>query len=102
MLTEFFAPSDLVNRFTTEATFTVEKRVTSRADVFVEYVGDYRAVGASTQLFNVGGGYLLTDTQQVDAHLAIGLNRNSPNYIVGIGYSVRIDNVLRAMTGFAR
>jgi Putative MetA-pathway of phenol degradation len=99
MFTQFFAPADPVNRFTTEATFSVEKRVTSRADVFVEYVGDYRAVGANSQLINVGGGYLLTDTQQIDAHLAIGLNRNSPNYIVGVGYSVRFDNVFRALTG---
>jgi outer membrane putative beta-barrel porin/alpha-amylase len=102
MLTQFFSPSDPVNRFTTEATFSLEKRVTSRLDVFAEYVGDYRAVGGSSQLLNLGGGYLLTDTQQLDAHLAIGLNRNSPSYIIGIGYSVRIDNVFRALTDFAR
>jgi hypothetical protein len=70
MLTEFFALSDPVNRFTTEVTFTVEKRITGRVELFAEYVGDYRAVGASSQLFNVGGGYLLTDTQQLDAHVA--------------------------------
>jgi hypothetical protein len=102
MFTQFFAPADPVNRFTTEATFSVEKRVTSRADVFVEYVGDYRAVGANSQSINVGGGYLLTDTQQIDAHLAVGLNRNSPNYTVGIGYSVRFDKVFRALAGTAR
>jgi outer membrane putative beta-barrel porin/alpha-amylase len=95
MLTEFFSASDPINRYTTEATLTLEKRVTSRMDLFAEYVGDYRAVGASTQLFNVGGGYLLTDTQQIDAHIAVGLNRNSPNYVIGVGYSVRFDNVLR-------
>ena len=73
-------------------------------DLFAEYVGDYRAVGASTQLFNVGGGYLLTDTQQIDAHIAqIGLNRtSSPNYVIGLGYSVRFDNVLRTLTGSMR
>jgi hypothetical protein len=35
----------------------------------------------------------LTRTQQVDFHLAFGLNRNSPDYIIGVGYSWRLDNL---------
>jgi hypothetical protein len=39
--------------------------------------------------------YRLRKTQQVDFHVAIGLNRNAPDYIVGIGYSFRIDGSFR-------
>jgi hypothetical protein len=95
MVTTFFFPSDPANKQTTEATFVLEKRVTERASLFVEYIGDYPSRGSSVQLFNTGGGYLLTKTQQIDFHLAFGLNRNSPNYIIGLGYSFRFDDLFR-------
>jgi hypothetical protein len=93
MLTTFFSPSDPVNRQTTEATFSVEKKLSERVSMFVEYVGDYPIHGHDTELLNIGGDYLLTKTQQVDFHLAFGLNRASPDYIIGIGYSWRFDNL---------
>jgi Putative MetA-pathway of phenol degradation len=95
MLTTFFFPSGLANKQTTEATFVLEKKVTERASLFVEYVGDYPSRGSSVQLFNTGGGYLLTKTQQIDFHVAFGLNRNSPDYIIGLGYSFRFDDLFR-------
>jgi hypothetical protein len=95
MVTTFFFPSDPANRQTTEATFVLEKKVTERASLFVEYVGDYPSRGSSIQLLNTGGGYLLTKTQQIDFHVAFGLNRNSPNYIIGLGYSFRFDDLFR-------
>ncbi|WP_245470835.1 transporter [Bradyrhizobium guangzhouense] len=94
MFTSFFRPSDLTNRQTSEATFVVERKVGEKLALFAEYVGDYPSRGASTALLNVGGGYLLSRTEQIDFHLAFGLNRNSPDYIVGVGYSYRWDNVL--------
>jgi len=95
MLTTFFFPADPSNKQTTEATFVLERKVTEHASLFVEYVGDYPVSGSSVQLFNTGGEYLLTKTQQIDFHLAFGLNRNSPNYIVGVGYSIRFDGLFR-------
>jgi hypothetical protein len=95
MVTTFFFPSDLANKQTTEATFVLEKKVTEHASLFVEYVGDYPSRGSSMQFFNTGGGYLLTRTQTIDFHVAFGLNRNSPNYIVGLGYSFRFDDMFR-------
>jgi hypothetical protein len=95
MVTTFFFPSDPANKQTTEATFVLEKKITERTSLFAEYVGDYPSRGGSIQLFNTGGGYLLTKTQQIDFHVAFGLNRNSPNYIVGLGYSFRFDELFR-------
>jgi len=93
MFTEFFRPSDPASKLITEATFVIEKRVTGRVSLFVEYVGDYPQNGSPAQLLNSGGLYRLTPTQQVDFHVAVGLNHNAPSYIVGIGYSVRFDEL---------
>lgn len=92
MLTEFFRPSDLTKRIT-EATFVIEKDVTERASLFVEYVGDYPEGGGPSQLLNSGAAYRLSQTQQIDFHVAFGLNHNAPNYIVGVGYSFRLDGL---------
>ncbi len=96
MFTSFFRPSDFTNHRTSEATFVVERKISEKMSMFAEYVGDYPSRGASIALFNVGGGYLLSRTEQIDFHMAFGLNRNSPNYIIGVGYSFRLDNVLNS------
>jgi hypothetical protein len=93
MLTEFFHPSDLRTKRITETTFVIEKKVTEKASLFVEYVGDYPENASPSQLLNSGGLYRLSPTQQVDFHVAFGLNHNAPNYIVGVGYSFRFDGL---------
>jgi Putative MetA-pathway of phenol degradation len=96
MFTEFIRPSEPTSKLITEATFVIEKKVTERASLFVEYVGDYPANGSPAQLLNSGGLYRLTPTQQVDFHVAVGLNHNAPSYIVGVGYSARFDELFSA------
>ncbi len=97
MASEFTRPSDPANHLVTEATFAVSKNVTEKASLFVEYVGDYPQNSGPSQLLNSGGTYRLSPTQQVDFRLAFGLNHNAPAYIVGIGYSFRLDGVLLGM-----
>ncbi len=63
-----------------------------------------RRMEAPAQLLNWGGLYRLSPTQQVDFHVALGLNHNAPSYIVGIRYSVRFDDlfpVKRSSASFA-
>jgi hypothetical protein len=95
MFTEFFRPSDAVNKRITETTFAIEK-VTERTSLFVEYVGDFAENGSSAQLLNSGGMYRPSPNQQVDFHVALGLNHNAPSYIVGVGYSIRFDGLFSA------
>lgn len=71
----------------------IEKEVTKRSFVFVEYVGDYPLRGGAGHLFNSGGGYRVTDIQQIDLHLGFGLNRNAPAYVFGLGYFFRLDRL---------
>ncbi|MBR0931997.1 transporter [Bradyrhizobium jicamae] len=95
MFTEFFRPAELTGQHMTEATFVLERKLTERISLFTEYVGDYPDGAVPTQLINSGGMYQLTPTQQLDFHVAFGLNRNSPSYIVGVGYSFRVDGLFR-------
>jgi hypothetical protein len=94
MFTEFFRPTDPTSKRITETTFVIEKEVTERASLFVEYVGDYPQNGNPAQLLNSGGLYRLSPNQQLDFHLGLGLNHNAPSHIVGVGYSVRFDELL--------
>ncbi|WP_197688428.1 hypothetical protein [Bradyrhizobium lablabi] len=77
MLTEFFRPSGLTTKRITETTFVVEKKVTEKASLLVEYVGDYPVNASPSHLLNSGGLYHLSPTQQVDFHVAFGLNHNA-------------------------
>jgi hypothetical protein len=96
MFTEFFRPSDPITRRVTEMTFAIEKRLTERASLFMEYVGDYPEGGSPAELLNSGGLYRLSPNQQLDFHVALRLNHNAPSYIVGVGYSVRFDELFSA------
>jgi len=93
MLTNFVMPADPVNKLTTETTFVIDREIGKRAFLFVEYVGDYHTHGGPSHLINSGGGYRITDTQQIDFHVTVGLNDNAPSYIFGLGYSFRFDRL---------
>jgi hypothetical protein len=89
----YFHPSDPSSDLTTEATFLVQKKITDRASLFVEYAGDYPDRGGPSQFLNSGGTYRLMQNQQIDFRAGVGLNHNAPDYVVGIGYSFRLDGV---------
>jgi hypothetical protein len=93
METNFFVPSSPTVKFSNQSPFVIEKEITERSFLFVEYIGDYAVHGGTSHLFNSGGGYRITDNQQIDFHIAFGLNGNAPTYIFGIGYSFRLDRL---------
>lgn len=93
MFTEFFRPAEPRAKQISEATFVIEKELTEKMRVFVEYVGDYPSDRSSSQLINSGAVYRLTPTQQIDFHIAFGLNHNAASTIVGVGYSFRLDGL---------
>jgi hypothetical protein len=93
MFTEFFRPADPTTKRISEATFSLEKALTEKMSVFAEYVGDYPENAGPSHLLNTGAMYRLSRNQQVDVHVAFGLNPNAPNYIVGVGYSYRFDRL---------
>jgi outer membrane putative beta-barrel porin/alpha-amylase len=94
METNFFTPrSDAKSTY--QSTVTIEKEIAERSFLFVEYVGSFPSNGRNSQLLNSGGGYRIDDHHQIDFHVGVGLDRNAPNYIFGVGYSFRIDRFLQ-------
>jgi hypothetical protein len=94
METSFFTPrSDAKSTY--QSTVTIEKEIAERSFLFVEYVGSFPSNGRNSQLLNSGGGYRIDDHHQIDFHVGVGLDRNAPNYIFGVGYSFRIDRFLQ-------
>jgi hypothetical protein len=96
MFTEFFRPTELTTRRVTETTFVIERKMTEKLSLFTEYVGDYPEATGPIVLLNSGGMYRFTHNQQVDFHVAFGLNHNSPSYTLGVGYSFRVDTLFAA------
>jgi len=93
MFTAFWFPGQPRSNPTLEPTFVVERQVGRRADVFIEYFADGPKHGTPSQAINSGGAYRLTSTQQIDFHAGFGLNRESPDYFFGLGYSLRFDGL---------
>jgi hypothetical protein len=96
MVTNFLAPDDPLNRYSNQTTFVIEREFGERSFLFAEYVGDFPLAGGPAHLFNSGGGYRITDTQQIDFHVGFGLNRHAPSYIFGVGYSFRVDGLFKS------
>jgi hypothetical protein len=93
MATAFFHLSDGQRDPTFEPTFVIGRDLSPSVDVFIEYVGDYPAAARASHLLNSGAAWRVTPAQQVDIHAAAGLNDAAPDYIVGVGYSIRLDGL---------
>jgi hypothetical protein len=93
MVTALFKPSSPDDKMSTEHTFALEREIGERGFVFVEYVSDHSSNTGESRQINSGAGYRVTPTQQVDFHFALGINREAPDFVVGIGYSVRTDSL---------
>ena len=95
MFTVFFRPSEMQAKEITETTFSLEKELREDFSVFAEYVGDFPSEGRSQQLMNSGFVWHVSKLQTIDGRVAFGLNNNSPDMIVGLGYSFRIDGLFK-------
>lgn len=93
MFTAFWFPGRSRSNPTLEPTLSLERHMGPRADVFIEYFADGPQRGVPSQAINTGGAYRLTSTEQVDFHAGFGLNRESPDYFFGLGYSFRLDGL---------
>jgi hypothetical protein len=60
---------------------------------FFEYAGLIPTQGKNQQFLQAGYLYIPTPRQQWDIRIAKGLNRESPDIVVGFGYSFRVDGL---------
>ena len=85
-----YAPTQSDHRNVTgEATFLLDRQLTSRWDGFVEYAGDFPHEGGTRHLLHLGTAFKATHEQQVDVHVGIGLSPAAADWLVGAGYSFR-------------
>jgi hypothetical protein len=74
-------------------TFITYYSFTEKISGFAEYGGFIPTSGRTGQFIQGGLLYLPTRRQQFDVRVATGLNRQSSDFLVGFGYSFRVDGL---------
>jgi hypothetical protein len=72
---------------TGQASFLLDRQITSRWEIFVEYGGDFLQRGSPQHLLHVGTAIKTTSNQQLDFHFGVGLSSAAVDHFVGFGYS---------------
>ena len=67
-----------------------DRQVTPPLDAYVEYSGVFSQRGSPQHLVDFGAAYKMSPHQQLDLHCGFGLSSAAPDYVVGFGYSVRL------------
>jgi hypothetical protein len=78
---------------TGQASAYIDRQLTQPWDAWVEYSGSFPERGGPVHVLNVGACYKPTPHQQIDFHWSVGLSAATPDYSVGMGYSVRFQVV---------
>ena len=84
-------PSDAPHTIAIRDDIRARARIRRTLFLFVEFVGDYHLNSGPSYLINSGAEFRVTPKQQIDFPLAFGLNENASAYILGVGYSFRIE-----------
>lgn len=83
-----FAPTQTNQRnLTGESTLLVDRQLTRNWSTFGEYVGDFPERGGSRQLLHFGTALRVTNNQQLDFHIGIGITTAAADRLIGFGYS---------------
>jgi len=72
---------------TGQASFYIDRQITSKWDAFVEYGGEFPQRGGPQHLLHTGTSYKITPNQQLDFHFGAGLSSAAVDHFVGFGYS---------------
>jgi hypothetical protein len=85
--------SDSSQNPTFEPTFVLQRAFDGlRGTAMLEYAGMYDH-HQPIQILDAGGQFRPTVCQQIDFQTGFGLNRRSPDYFFGLGYSFRVDDI---------
>jgi len=90
MLSVYWPTEGTRRNVTGETTFLFDRQLTKPWDAFVEYAGDFPERGGPRHLLHFGTSYKVTQHQQVDLHVGVGLSSAAVDHFVGIGYSFRL------------
>jgi len=77
--------------------YTLAKNLTG----FLEYAAIIPTEGKSSHYAQTGALYLISPRNQVDVRVAAGLNPAAPDFLIGFGYSFRVDGLFGASRNFS-
>jgi hypothetical protein len=66
-----------------------DRQLTQPWDAYLEYSGAFPQRGGPQHTLNAGTAYKISPHQQLDFHASFGLSAGTPDYSIGLGYSVR-------------
>ncbi|HEY6301817.1 MAG TPA: transporter [Terriglobales bacterium] len=89
MFSVYWPTQGRMRNVTGESTFLFDRQLTKPWDAFVEYVGDFPEVGGPRHLLHFGTALKITEQQQIDFHVGVGLSAAAVDHLIGIGYSFR-------------
>ena len=95
MLSVYWPTQGRARNVTGESTLLLDRQLTKPWDAFVEYAGDFPAVGQPRHLLHVGTAFKLGAQQQIDFHVGVGLSSAAVDHIIGVGYSIRCQAIHR-------
>lgn len=70
-----------------QASFLLDRQITSRWDAFLEYGGEFPQRGSPPHVLHAGTALKITSNQQLDFHLGVGLSSAAVDHFIGFGYS---------------
>ncbi len=89
MFSVYWPTQGHLRNVTGESSFLFDRQLTKPWDAFVEYVGDFPEVGGPRHLLHFGTALKITEQQQIDFHVGVGLSAAAVDHLIGIGYSFR-------------
>jgi len=72
---------------TGQASFLIDRQITTKLDAFVEYGGEYPQRGGPQHIVHSGGSFKIRPNQQLDFHFGFGLSSAAVDHFIGFGYS---------------
>jgi Putative MetA-pathway of phenol degradation len=78
---------------TGQSSFYIDRQLLQPLDAYVEYSGAFPRNGSPQHSIDFGMTYKPSPHQQVDFHCGFGLSASTPNYSIGLGYSVRFQAI---------
>jgi Putative MetA-pathway of phenol degradation len=89
-------PTEGARRILTgQASFLLDRQITSRWDAFIEYAGQFPQRGAPQHLLHPGTAFKITPNQQLDFHFGYGLSSAAVGHFIGFGYSFQFQAIHR-------
>lgn len=80
---------------TGQASFLIDRQITSKLDAFVEYGGYFPQRGGPQHIVHAGGSFKIRPNQQLDVHFGFGLSSAAVDHFVGFGYSFQFQALHR-------